>query len=222
MSTEFPVTPPKRKGAQKGEALWLMSFSDMVLTLLCFFLLLISTMKPNKDKFKNVRNGMETQHSEAKADSAAAIAGKVQKLLKDQKMADSVAMVNDADGLHMEFKDGLLFESGATLLKSRNLATIQAVLGVIAGIDRSYHIHIEGHTDDLPLQGSQGLGSNWELSAARGFTIMRHFHTLGVPESRIAVTAYAHTRPKIPYQGLRGQALARARAANRRVVIWLE
>ena len=53
MNEEEQNSKPKK--VQKGEALWLMSFSDMSLVLLTFFVLLISMMSPNKNKFEQKR-----------------------------------------------------------------------------------------------------------------------------------------------------------------------
>ena len=48
------------------------------------------------------------------------------------------------------------------------------------------------------------------------------FKTKGVAEKRMAVQAFAATRPKVNFVGLSGEELQKARAANRRVVIRIQ
>jgi chemotaxis protein MotB len=93
---------------------------------------------------------------------------------------------------------------------------------VISGINSQYHLVIEGHTDDVPLHHGGLYASNWELSAARGFSLMRWLQSLGVPETNMSVVAFAHTRPKVSLEGLTGEKLMKARALNRRVVVHIQ
>lgn len=222
MSENSPagLEAPKNKNPKKSEALWLMSFSDMSLVLLCFFVLMISTMKPNKEKFKHIKEGIITEKEIKKTDSIKSIAKQIKKIIKKKDLEKAASVTHDSDGLHIEFKDGLMFNAGSSGLKKQSLATVREVMKVIAKINSDYKINIEGHTDDVPFRGSQF--HNWELSADRGFSIMKEFQQLGVADERLSVTAFAHTKPKVPYLGLKGGPLKQARASNRRVVILLE
>jgi chemotaxis protein MotB len=92
---------------------------------------------------------------------------------------------------------------------------------VLAMAPADYKLIFEGHTDDVPISGKK-FRSNWELSAARGIALLNDFKVRGVAETRMAVRAFAQTKPKIPLTGLKGVPLDNARAANRRVVIRLE
>lgn len=211
---------PRNSNPKKSEALWLMSFSDMSLVLLCFFVLMISTMKPNKEKFKHIKEGITTEKEIKKTDSVKSIAKEIKKIIKEKKLENAASVTHDSSGLHIEFKDGLMFNGGSAGLKKKSLATVREVMKVIAKINSDYNINIEGHTDDVPFRGASFY--NWELSADRGFSIMREFQRLGVPDQRLSVTAFAHTKPKVAYTDLKGIPLQRARASNRRVVIILE
>ena len=221
MSEESQINQVRNKNPKKSESLWLMSFSDMSLVMLCFFVLMISTMKPNKEKFKHVKEGFNVTSKDPKrSNDIRTIENKLKNIIKVRKL-EKVAEVNkNSDGLQLEFKDGMMFTAGSSKIKSKSLETVREVMSVISGIDEDYKINIEGHTDDLPFKGSQL--NNWKLSADRGFTIMQEMHKSGVSEEKISVTAYAYTKPKVPYKGLEGEELKSARSSNRRVVIWLE
>ncbi len=219
MSTPDPSQP--RGKVKKGEALWLMSFSDMALVLLCFFVLLISVMKPNKSKFENVKDGMQTDE-QVKEKSLKSASKEIKKVIKEKKLNKAASVEYDAKGLHIEFKDGLLFEQGSSVTNQKFRKTVNDVLQTIASAGENYKLIIEGHTDDVPLASGGQYPSNWELAASRGVALLRSLEAMGVSESKMSVVSYAHTRPKIPYRNLSGSELRRARAANRRVVIWLE
>ena len=212
--------PLKKVKGNKKEAIWLMSFSDMCLTLICFFLLLVSTMKPAKNQFENIKDGMRSTEQQEKG--LKKVSARLNKVIKEQNLEKTAQISYDADGLRVEFNDGILFESGSASARESTRRTVAQVMKVIASMADDYHMVIEGHTDDVPLKDTTVYRSNWELSSGRGFALMRAFHKLGVQENKISVLAFAHTRPKVPYEGLKGEQLERARQANRRVVVRIE
>ena len=194
----------------------------MVMILLCFFVLLISVMTPQKKKFDKVNSGMRQEIVQKKVDSLEALSQKIAGAIKAQDLGQAAVMNYDAEGLRIEFKDGVLFSSGSADPNEEFEQVTDEVMKVLAKIGGPYRMVIEGHTDDVPLHTGARFASNWELSAARGFSLMRRFQALGLPENRMAVLSYAHTKPKIPTEGLSGKALQEARAANRRVVIRID
>ncbi|MEZ4741388.1 MAG: OmpA family protein [Bdellovibrionota bacterium] len=210
------------KRGKKSEALWLMSFSDMSLALLCFFVLMISTMKQNKEKFEHVKEGMTAKAEINKQNSLKKLSTDLNKIIKQKKLQKSAQVIYDNDGLAIEFKDGLLFNSGSARTNPRFKSVTDQVMHVLAKLPSKYHLVIEGHTDDVPLRKNKSYQSNWELAAARGFSLMRQLQGFGVLEAQMSVTSYAHTRPKIPTANLSGQSLLRARSTNRRVVIRIQ
>ena len=220
MSGHTPSGGPRKK-VEKGEGLWLLSFSDMSLILMSFFVLLVSSMKPVKEKFEIVKQGF-TQKRSPNADTLEALAEKIRKVIHKKNLDKMADVAYDADGLHVEFKDGILFQSGSAEANAQYQEVVKDVLQVISRISSQYRMIIEGHTDDIPLKPGGMFRSNWELSSARGFALMRSFNQMGVDEGRISVVSFAHTRPKVKLDGLSGQELKTARAANRRVVIWIE
>jgi chemotaxis protein MotB len=99
--------------------------------------------------------------------------------------------------------------------------TTDRILRILSQAPDRYVITIEGHTDDLPIR-TKNFKSNWELSAARGITLLKLLQGRGLDEKRMRIQAVAHTQPKVPIEGKSGQSLQEARRANRRVVIRLD
>lgn len=219
---EGGFSPPIKKFTRKkDEGLWLMSFSDMSMILISFFILQLSFSTINQQKADVIREAVQSKKFEAKKDSITAVSQRIQSEIQRLKLEDSANVSVDSTGVVVEFKDGLLFSVGSADGNPKFSTVVGNVMKVIAAAPNLYRLKIEGHTDDVPIKGPK-FASNWELSAARGIHLMREFVTRGVKEDRLSVQAFAHTRPKKPTAGLQGKDLEQARAANRRVVIRIE
>lgn len=216
-SSPFEIKRPKKKSSDDG--LWLMSFSDLSCILISFFILLLSFSKIDKQKFDNVQTGMSAK--KATQDNLKTMAEKLDKEIKQQHLEDSMQVKLDSDGLAVEFKDAMLFSSGSADANPKFATAVGPVMAVIAKTPDRYSLHFEGHTDDVPMKGG-AFNSNWELASARGLTLLQQFQVKGIEEARMNVISYAHTRPKVAIANLTGDALQRARAANRRVVIRID
>jgi len=101
------------------------------------------------------------------------------------------------------------------LFKSGNAApSIQAknIIRKVAQILNEYNnpIHVEGFTDDIPIQ-NDFYPSNWELSSARAAAVVRLLALGDVAPDRMAAVGYAEFRPVAENTTEEG------RAKNRRV-----
>ena len=215
------AAPVKKFARKKDEGLWLMSFSDMSLILMSFFIMQLSFSTINQQKADVLREAVQSKQFESKKDSLTAVSKRIENEIKRLQLDKSAQVTIDPTGVMVEFKDGLLFSVGSADGNPKFSTVIGQVMKVIASAPDLYQLKIEGHTDDVPIK-SPKFASNWELSASRGISLMRQFTTKGVREDRISVQAYAHTKPKKAYKGLKGKDLDLARAANRRVVIRIE
>ncbi len=213
----------KKHKKNESDGLWLTSFSDMSLILLSFFVLLYSMSTVDQKKFDHVQEAIKVKKpTEVTKESLEGLKKNLEKAIKARKLDEFTELRLDVDGLQVELKDRLLFAPGSDKPNQQYKKTVEQVLKLIAKSPDRYQILIEGHTDDTPLGRGAPFKSNWELSSARGISILRHFEKLGVKEGRTSVISYAHTNPKKDITGLTGEALKAARSANRRVVIRLE
>lgn len=217
----LPVRPQKKFQRKKHDGLWLMSFSDMSLILVSFFILQLSFSTVNQQKADVLREAIQNSKFLAKKDSLTAVSQRIENEIKRLQLDKNAQVKLDQTGVTVEFKDGLLFATGSADGNQQFSAVIAQVMKVIASAPKLYKLKIEGHTDDVPIKSAK-FASNWELSSARGISLMRMFLDRGVDETRMSVQAFAHTQPKRPTTGLQGLDLEQARAANRRVVIRIE
>lgn len=85
------------------------------------------------------------------------------------------------NGLDVHMKDGLLyvsldekllFQSGSWSVDPRGQAAIKELSKVLAE-NKDIQITIEGHTDNVPYNGSGALKDNWDLSVKRATSIVK-------------------------------------------------
>ncbi len=211
----------KKKVGNKEEGLWLLSFCDLSFILLSFFVLLLSQSKIDRSKVEQISEQVTEKKPKEKTDeprNLVELSNELEKIVKKLNIQDRVNIDRSVDGVAVEFKEGLVFQSGSSTPNSEFGRVTGAVMKVIANSPKKYVLTLEGHTDDVPIRTAR-FQDNWELSAARSHELMRHFKNIGVAEERMSLVSLAHTRPKVPYQKLLGSALEQARMQNRRVVI---
>src|SRR5690606_27640958 len=131
----------------------------------------------------------------------------IRKEIERLHLQDAVDVRLDAEGVSVEFKDQLLFEPGAADLKASYVKTAQNILSLVAKANPKYRVTIEGHTDDTPLLPGSKYPTNWELSAARGISLLNHLASLKIASSRMRVVSYADTQPKASIKGRVGDEL---------------
>ena len=208
----------KKLSAEKGEGLWLMSFSDMSLILMSFFVLQLAMSAPDKRKTDQLA---AAARPDDRRGSLKHIADELMKEITARELGYLTEVSMDMNGLSIEFKDQALFPSGSARPEAGALKEFAQILEIVRLASGNYKLLFEGHTDDLPIMGGR-YGSNWELSGARSLALLMEFKHRGVPEEHMAIRSFAHTKPKVNIKGLSGTELKVARAKNRRVVIRLE
>jgi chemotaxis protein MotB len=216
----------KKKAQPKDEGLWLMSFCDLSLTLLACFALMLSYSTLDKKKFETVSEGM-TGVDQPKAtvereqtNNLKTISKEMLAEIKKQKLDATV--IYDANGVLVEFKDKLFFASGSAKMNTQYANLTDRLMKIVANSPSKYQLVLEGHTDDQPLGARSIYRSNWDLSSARALAMLNELSRRGVPDNRMSAVAYAHTRPKVPYDKKNGTQLDVARNANRRVAIRIQ
>ena len=105
----------------------------------------------------------------------------------------------------------LLFETGQAELSKRAVASLQKIGEAI--ITSTHQIHIEGHTDNVPIY-SDRYANNWELSMARANAVAAFLiEDMNMDPSQFVISGYASYKP------VTTNSSAENRAKNRRVEI---
>lgn len=129
--------------------------------------------------------------------------------LIEQRFRGQIAATRREHGLEITIPDVALFASARAALQE----SARPVLTELAATLReggAARISVEGHTDNVPVQGGQ-FASNWDLASARANAVARYLLEQGFEPSRLQSVSYADTRPVASNDSEEG------RAANRRV-----
>ncbi|HVY41111.1 MAG TPA: OmpA family protein [Polyangia bacterium] len=200
--------------SQEEDTSWLIPYVDVISLLLSFLILALAMSKVDLHKFEKVSAAISKHTPPPSLD---VLKEKIDGVIASQGLSDQVKTVVDDNGLKMELKNALLFESGQADITPTGRSAINRVAKLLPSIDSRYQIAIEGHTDDVPIHTGR-FDSNWELSSARAINVLKLFTAAGIDPQHLSAQGYADTRPATPIQG-DAAAQTRARAENRRVVI---
>jgi chemotaxis protein MotB len=121
--------------------------------------------------------------------------------------------LNAAEGtIAVILPNTILFDSGKASLKTSAKGDLDHIVSVLNEKYSGRLIDIVGHTDTDPIKKSTWK-DNWELSAQRALSVVRHLNSNGIPDSEIRAIGCGEGRPVAPNTSASGK------AQNRRVEI---
>jgi chemotaxis protein MotB len=145
-------------------------------------------------------------------ENMAAVQAKIDAALTAAGFADAAKYEIDERGLVVHIvADAVLFDAEQAVLRPEGRVILDAVAPTLRDLPNV--LRIEGHANHLPVTPGGPWPSNWELSAYRASTVLRHLAGNAVPEGRMSATGYSSTRPLVP------EIDPTAVSANRRVDI---
>jgi len=197
---------------------FLVTYSDLITLILVIFVLLYSISRVDGGKFTEVfssfqKKDIKLQHMNVRLDTKEfEMLKHVRELVKDNVDPESLIR-SDVRTILIRLKSSGLFAPGSADLKE---GAEDLILNSIKDEmqDGVKQIHVDGHTDDVPMNGNGQFPTNWELSSVRASHVARviidksHF-----PPDRMVVTGYGKYRPIKPNNSDNNRAL------NRRVEI---
>lgn len=169
---------------EENSHLWIISYSDFMTILMIFFLILFAHRLWEKKvsweerRFQQLRAPQEAQ------------VGMVQRL---NKLA---AIDVQAERVNIQLPGALLFMSGHVDLEPAAKALLKKLAPELRAFEGD--IVVEGHTDDLPPGSKSAYPSNWELSVARSFSVIRYLAEAGIDPAKISARGYGSYRPRVP------------------------
>lgn len=121
-----------------------------------------------------------------------------------------VQVKNASEWLEVSIQASVLFDSGSAALSRQAREILSKVADVLK--DAENPIHVEGYTDNLPIETLQ-FPSNWELSAARAASVVRLFQEHAIQPERLAAVGYGEFHP------VADNSTEEGRARNRRIAL---
>ena len=211
---------------------WITTFADLMSLLLCFFVLMLSFSETDRQMFKvlsgslreafgvqrehrvwDMPKGMNIISNEFKDPKFLAddLANEIRSAIRMAK-GGGVAEIEEGElSVKVTLPGHVLFDLGSAQLRTEALPIFDELREVVRQTPN--RIIVTGHTDDLPIQTAQ-FPSNWELSAARAGSVIRHLLSDSeIDATRFLAVGMADTLPRKPNDSPEN------RAQNRRVEI---
>lgn len=117
----------------------------------------------------------------------------VQSFLVENDLTDAVSASRTERGVELILQDSILFDSGEADILTSGEPFLDRIGELLSAIPN--YVRVEGHTDDRPIS-SYRYPSNWELSSARGASVIRYLtEEKNLEQYRFSSVGYGETRP---------------------------
>jgi chemotaxis protein MotB len=215
-------------GADEHEDNWLVSYADLLSVIFAMVVLLFGRMFAMAAVAPETAAGGDPVHfieraalvapapSTAPAEPATPESRPEDRLatLVDQRFSGRIETRRRDRGIALAIPAVALFTSARADLEPAAIPLLTELTATLREVGDA-RIAVEGHTDDLPVQGG-AFDSNWSLAAARANAVTRFLLEQGFAPDRLQSVSFADTRP------VADNATADGRAANRRVELQIE
>jgi chemotaxis protein MotB len=226
---------------KKGAPRWLVTYSDMMTLLLCFFVLLLSFANTDTIKFKEVLGSMKDAFGvqrdvlEMGKEGGMQLPTKVERyisksekekqrlvnllktMVKEEGVEKNALITEVRNGVRVEITElagHAMFKPGGSDLTDESTRLLHKMIPSMQ--ETIYKITVEGHTDDTPVKSSL-YPSNWELSSARAGSVVRFLIQAGhLDPRRFTAVGNSDTKPLVENDSTENK------AKNRRVSILYE
>jgi chemotaxis protein MotB len=134
--------------------------------------------------------------------------------LRDEIQSDALMVEQNGDHVLVRMAGGAVFTQGMASVRPQGRMMLRKISRILQN-HPDYEIHVEGHSDNLPLNAKlrERWGTNWGLSAARAASVIHCLQLLGVPPDHLLAKGYGTIRPLVNHDTPAG------RRQNRRVDI---
>jgi chemotaxis protein MotB len=208
-------------GGVGGE--WIVTYSDMVTLMLCFFVALFNPddVDPSQlaamiSSFTNSGLGANTGGNTLSAGKSADLGNTVLSLpsmdrgksmgtalkravslFQSEIRSNKVKVTSEERGLVISLASDAFFNPASARINIEQTRDILLRLGTLLQSKevRDRKLRIEGHTDDVPVDPEGPWESNWQLSTMRSINVLHYLTDIGVDENRFQVAGFAHTMP---------------------------
>ena len=198
------------------------SFSDLMIMLGVFFVMLISISEVEVGSFEKVKAGF----SGSTGGTLVELSDTLTNIVEGVPGVPGVTVNMASDGVRINLDTASVFATASAQLKPDALTPLQPLLEEI--LSTQYTIDVEGHTDDVPLNryyrlnNERSLETNWSLSGRRASSVIHFLIDYGFDEKRLRLVGYASTKPLTSVEGKQDAFLELARSENRRVSLLIK
>ncbi len=174
--------------------LWMIIYTDMITNLMIFFLLCYCLTWLSKEEREIAAASFDKTFS-GKDTVVEQMVQKQEEKVAEEKIKEEFDNVEiNEEKIKITLPSPVLFDSGKAELKPQVITSLHEIAKVIKSMPN--RIIVEGHTDNKPIKMKE-FKSNWELSSARAFSVIRYFiDKENIDPKRLIALGYGEYRPK--------------------------
>lgn len=209
----------EEESEESGTDEWLLTYSDLMTQIVCFFVLLISFSTVNATKLQqaliSIQNALGgsgagiltalpsaiedlPKSSEYSIDdkNLIEIRKKIEEYIKERNIEEHVETHMGKEGLVIILKQrepSVFFDSAEADIKPEAYPILNEIAKLLEKIPND--IRVEGHTDSRPIN-TKRFPSNWELSVMRATNVLRYISSKAkIEPSRLSAAGYGPYKP---------------------------
>ncbi len=220
---------------------WLAAFGDLMSLLLCFFVLLLSmsTMDAKKiqeaigslagalsvleggtkmDISREKQQQIETARVKSRDRTTNSVTSAISKTIKEVNEilkatgSPQVTLEEAESGFTIRLPGALLFKPGSAQIENQDaILFLKRIALIIEKLPENLRINVVGYTDDTMPDANSPYRDNWDLSTARGVSVVKELIRDKISPKRLLAGG------KAQYDPIASNATMQGRAKNRRV-----
>ncbi len=220
---------------------WLAAFGDLMSLLLCFFVLLLSMSTMDAKKIQEAIGSLAGALSVLEGGSKMDISREKQQQIQSVKvkskdrttnsissaMSKTIKEVNEIlkatgspqvtleeaqSGFTIRLPGALLFKPGSAQIDNQDaILFLKRMALIIEKLPKDLHINVVGYTDDSFPDVKSPYRDNWDLSTARGVSVVKELIKDKISPKRLMAGG------KAQYDPIASNATSQGKAKNRRV-----
>jgi chemotaxis protein MotB len=198
--------------SEKGNDIWLLTLSDLLLLLTIFFVFLFGTILQQQPQgsyslgpqaeasVKSATSSAEKQPTCAEDASSREILVSIETdlraMLGHEEGMQEASVTRQARHLVLAFPERIVFAPGQAQIKSAAKPILDKVASLVSA-HPDLLLEVQGHTDDRPINNKR-YPSNWELSVDRATQVVKALIGLGLNPARISLKGFGEYRALYP------------------------
>lgn len=190
--------------------LWLLPFCTLMVVFMILFAVLYSFAQTNAMDYEAIVANLATGEQRTQSMKEVKLAREMRDFIAKMKLEGIAEVSITAHSIKLKLNSPAIFDVGSAEIKPEIMPLMAELLIHLKDISNT--IIVEGHTDNIPVGGGK-YPSNWELSAARAFSVIYFYMQRGIDPRRLVAHGYGEHRPAFPNDSDLGRAL------NRRIEI---
>lgn len=204
----------------ESEGDWLVSYSDMMTLIACFFILMIAFANFDPIGFNKKTEEFKKYFLKDKYKSSELNLTQLQEELVAHPEIHKMAKVSMKDNvLVVTFSGSALFEKGEYLLNDDSKLILDSMIEVIKSKNENFRILVEGHTDNSKNIEGSGIKTSWGLSSLRASSVIERFEYFGFNPQNLRPLGLGDSLPLLENEDRLGNPIVANQKMNRRVVI---